>query len=88
MSEESVPYVQTVTIQGRIFYVPIEGGFLGFEDKGGNRYDLHGDCVKRLSELVGTSEEGYPMRITGVVVKEAVSIHQWGEVFEVIDYKW
>jgi outer membrane protein TolC len=77
-----------IVLHGTAAYVPIEGGFAGFLDKEGNRYDLSGIKVAEISSAIGTTETGRKVKITGKVKKGIVTIHMWGTPFEVTSYEW
>lgn len=77
-----------IVLHGTAAYVPLEGGFVGFLDQEGNRYDLAGIKVAEINSIIGTTEAGKKVKIIGKVKKGIVTIHMWGTPFEVTGYEW
>ncbi len=76
-----------VTIVGVVKYVPIEGGFIGLIDDAGNKYDLLGEKVAEIKEVIG-EDKTKRIRIIGRPKRAIITIHMWGTPFEVVDYQW
>jgi len=76
-----------ITLRGIVKYIPLEGGFIGFIDDAGNKYDLLGEKVIELKDAIAEKEEKR-IKIIGRPKRGIITIHMWGTPFEVIDYEW
>lgn len=77
-----------ITLSGTVQYISIEGGFIGFVDDKGNKYDPMGAKVSEIRNVVGTSANGKKIKITGIIKKDIATIHMWGTPFMVTGYEW
>ncbi len=82
-------YTETfITLEGTVKYVDLEGGFIGFIDKEGKHYDLVGKKVSEIKKIIGKSEAGKRVKISGKLRSDILTIHMWGTPLEVINYEW
>ena len=77
-----------ISLSGLVKFIPIEGGFAGFIDESGNKYDIMGSKAAEIAKVIGASSDGKKIKIRGKVRKDVATIHMWGVPLEVTDYKW
>lgn len=77
-----------IALVGVVKYIDLEGGFIGFIDNAGNRYNIFGEKAKEISKVVGKSKNGKRIRIVGQPRNDIITIQMWGVPFEITSYKW
>ncbi|MFA5097996.1 MAG: TolC family protein [Candidatus Margulisiibacteriota bacterium] len=75
-------------LEGQVKYVDLEGGFLGFIDSSGKKYNLTGSRTDEMLKEARKLAEGRGVKIWGYPVKDSVSIRMWGTPLEVESYEW
>jgi len=83
------PVMNSVTLEGKAFYIVDYGGLIGFENKKGERFHLHGIIVDEvLFEFFNPQVKSISITLTGYVPDSPTDAHGWGQVFNVLEYQW
>ncbi|MCX5726443.1 MAG: TolC family protein, partial [Candidatus Saganbacteria bacterium] len=77
-----------IALNGLVKFIELEGGFVGFIDDKGNKYNIFGDKVSEISREIGKSKDGRKVQIVGQPKKEVATIQMWGTPFEVKSFRW
>jgi hypothetical protein len=80
--------MKKVVLEGAVKFVDLEGGFIGFIDNAGNKYDLSGSRADEILKTIGKSGEEKKIKISGYPKENVVTIHMWGKPFEIENYEW
>ena len=69
------PTEQTM-LRGTVRHISVEGGFYGIVGDDGKRFDP-------VNLPAPFQKDNLPVRFRGKVLKDRVSFHMWGELFEI-----
>jgi hypothetical protein len=67
---------QTLSFQGTVKYLNLEGGFWGIVSEDGKNYDP-------LNLAAEFQQEGLSIQVKAVVKDDMVSIHMWGTIIQI-----
>ena len=76
-----------ISVEGKVEFIDLEGGFLGFTDASGNKYNLTGSRADEILKGVKNISDGKKIRVWGYPLKDVVSIRMWGTPLEVDRYE-
>lgn len=77
-----------ISVEGKVEFIDLEGGFLGFTDVSGKKYNLSGSKADEILKGVKNISEGKKIKVWGYPLKDVVSIRMWGRPLEVDKYEW
>ena len=79
---------KNISLEGKVEFIDLEGGFLGFTDISGNKYNLTGSKADEILNGVKNISASKMIKVWGYRVKDSVSIRMWGAPIEVERYEW
>ncbi|MEK7377232.1 MAG: TolC family protein [Candidatus Margulisiibacteriota bacterium] len=77
-----------LSLEGKVEFIDLEGGFLGFTDMSGKKYNISGSKADEILKGVKNISEGKKIKVWGYPLKDIVSIRMWGTPIEVDRYEW
>ncbi len=75
-------------LEGKMKFIDVEGGFIGFVGNDGSKYDLSGTNADEIFKTMDKKSPEKKIRITGYPKNNILTTHMWGTPFEVETFEW
>ena len=77
-----------ITLMGSVQSMSLEGGFVGFIDEAGVKYQVMGTKASEIKNALGGSTAPRKIKLTGIVKSDVATTAMWGRPLEVSSYEW